>query len=163
MNEETSNIEHPTPNVELLSPERVSQFRGDVDSLRQRNQRFAQMLVEDFAALIEMAQIGMDWHTDNSLEKWFPFTAKYLAELKAENEQLRARIDQLTEYLRHGPNCPADTVRRVGMIPRPCDCGLTELVAGARHWMPGVPIPMAESDGRALTSAATGEDLSCQK
>ena len=40
-----------------------------------------------------------DWFKDSSLATWFPFTAKELADLKAENAALKARMEELSESL----------------------------------------------------------------
>lgn len=182
MKTETSNIKHPTPNIEPLSRERLSQFRGDLESLRSRNQRFAQMLLDDFEVLIVAAEeleqlrrwyrneldtgddslcnvrrlraeiIRLEAIIDSAAHVGYGKavtaeierlqTGRHMAEMDTrvlhnewsrvakENEQLKGRIDQLTEYLRHGPNCPADIQNLTGLVPGKCDCGLMELVAG---------------------------------
>lgn len=171
MNEETKNME-------TLTPERLSEFRKDVDSLRQRNQRFAQMLVEDFELLIAMAEqvetlqhelearrvdseqlarmskvisaamssehslFGSECdHAEAVLNRLVAENARlhalvdaaayhgYGKCVTAELERLHQRIDQLTEYLRHGPNCPADISNLDGLVPGKCDCGLAELIS----------------------------------
>lgn len=73
---------------------------------------------------------------------------------EAKIEQLNARIDALTEYLRHGPNCPADVSNLTGLVPGKCDCGLMQLVAAAGR--DGTPLPSETgAQGTARPTAIT--------
>lgn len=45
-----------------------------------------------------------------------------------ENQRLREHLDRITEYLRHGPNCPADFASVKIRTEGKCDCGLNELL-----------------------------------
>jgi hypothetical protein len=110
----------------------------------QQGERIVNLLPQLLAAA-ERERERDEFFGNSTLPSMQRLWQKFCAE-RAVQAALRARIDRLTEYLRHGPNCPADAVRRVGMIPRQCDCGLAELMASEGQAL----------DGRALTSAATG-------
>jgi hypothetical protein len=40
-----------------------------------------------------------DWHTDSSLETWFPLTAEEMSRLKLENERLRKENATLLAWM----------------------------------------------------------------
>lgn len=60
------------------------------------NEQCAKQMAEDIERL---ARIGREWEHNNSLEKWFPFTAEELAKLRAENADLRAEIARLDDVV----------------------------------------------------------------
>lgn len=43
----------------------------------------------------DLVAIGAEWKKDSSLEKWFPFTAKELDDVKRERDMLKLDINML--------------------------------------------------------------------
>lgn len=59
---------------------------------------YAMVFTEELRAIIELAEIGLAWRTDSSLEKWFPFTAEELKTLKLQLAGALQEIKHLHDY-----------------------------------------------------------------
>jgi hypothetical protein len=68
----------------------------------------------------EWSAIGRNWRKDSSLEKWFPFTAKELSEL-------RQRLKAAEKWMRHLDGCALGSrIAYNSMTKSFCTCGLDD-------------------------------------
>ena len=79
----------------ILSAERLAEFRGDVESLKRREQRFAQMLVDDFELLIAAAE-GESAARRSEAASYAKFDAMHTRAIVAEKlvEELKGRLNE---------------------------------------------------------------------
>lgn len=53
----------------------------------------------------ELLEIGRNWRTDSSIEKWFPISAEELTRLRSENSTLTRQRDELLKACKAALSC----------------------------------------------------------